>query len=562
MSPTKSSLPSKGTTFKFGLRLGAAIAGYFTGTGGWGKAFSWMGISQIGIGAYDGWRMNNQMKEQSTAARQQGVEVNSTASESALPILYGKNKVGLKIIDIRQKEVSTDNFKTLSVTGAICVASGGGNATAERGINAVEYVYFDEVLAIDGPIFPANDGTNNPNRTGMFVSQWWKGPLYTSWGLSYYLRYMMHNGSQTAVDFYLNNQYSAYDVPAGAWGTQTIGQGVAYATFWMYYATDAITDQPTAYPNALPNITMIADGNRVPNVTDLTSAQAYSINPAKCIYDFMTSKTYGMGIPGFDIDTASFETARAYCDESVTIVGASGTITTLGDRYTCNGTLNSGEAPLANLEKMLTSCNGRIVYENGKYSLKLRKVISAETFELDETNIVGDLNFRRAGIDETCNSINVEYVDHDQNFTPQTITWPYPDDANPYLVEDGGMLNEMSVELPFTNNEYMAILLAAQILLETRTDVTCILTAQREALKLTVGSVVKVTHSTPGWTEKLMWVEAIAINGDGTVQIALKEYAEATYTKPTFKTKVAKVANNLPGQYSTGSTELPSVGPL
>ena len=211
---------------------------------------------------------------------------------------------------------------------------------------------------------------------------------------------------------------------------------------------------------------------------------------------------------------------------------------------------------------MLTSCNGRIVYENGKYSLKLRKVISAETFELDETNIVGDLNFRRAGIDETCNSINVEYVDHDQNFTPQTITWPYPDDANPYLVEDGGMLNEMSVELPFTNNEYMAILLAAQILLETRTDVTCILTAQREALKLTVGSVVKVTHSTPGWTEKLMWVEAIAINGDGTVQIALKEYAEATYTKPTFKTKVAKVANNLPGQYSTGSTELPSVGPL
>jgi hypothetical protein len=521
-----------------------------------------MGISQIGIGAYDGWRMNNQMKEQSTAARQQGVEVNSTASESALPILYGKNKVGLKIIDIRQKEVSTDNFKTLSVTGAICVASGGGNATAERGINAVEYVYFDEVLAIDGPIFPANDGTNNPNRTGMFVSQWWKGPLYTSWGSSYYLRYMMHNGSQTAVDFYLNNQYSAYDVPAGAWGTQTIGQGVAYATFWMYYATDAITDQPTAYPNALPNITMIADGNRVPNVTDLTSAQAYSINPAKCIYDFMTSKTYGMGIPGFDIDTASFETARAYCDESVTIVGASGTITTLGDRYTCNGTLNSGEAPLANLEKMLTSCNGRIVYENGKYSLKLRKVISAETFELDETNIVGDLNFRRAGIDETCNSINVEYVDHDQNFTPQTITWPYPDDANPYLVEDGGMLNEMSVELPFTNNEYMAVLLAAQILLETRTDVTCILTAQREALKLTVGSVVKVTHSTPGWTEKLMWVEAIAINGDGTVQIALKEYAEATYTKPTFKTKVAKVANNLPGQYSTGSTELPSVGPL
>tara|TARA_R110002051_G_scaffold6586_3_gene31621 strand:+ start:645 stop:2219 length:1575 start_codon:yes stop_codon:yes gene_type:complete len=524
-----------------------------------------MSTSHIGIGAYDGWRMNNQMKEQSTAARQQGVEVNSTASESALPILYGKNKVGLKMIDIRQVDVS--GYATISVTGAICVASGGGNATAERGINAVEYVRFDEVTAIGTdsttPIFPPNDGTNNPNTTGMYNSQWWNASSST-WGTEFFLRYMMHNGSQTAVDYFLNNQHSADPTvtAGGAWGTQTIGQGVAYATFWMYYKTDAITGEPTAYPNALPNITMIADGNRVPNVTDLTSAQAYSINPAKCIYDFMTSKTYGMGIPGFDIDTASFETARAYCDESVTIVGASGTITTLGDRYTCNGTLNSGEAPLANLEKMLTSCNGRIVYENGKYSLKLRKDTSAETFELDETNIVGDLNFRRAGIDETCNSITVDYIDLDQNFTPQTITWPYPDDANPYLVADGGMLNEMSVELPFTNNEYMAVLLAAQILLETRTDITCILTAQREALKLTVGSVVKVTHSTPDWDEKEMWVEAIAINGDGTVQIALKEYADATYVKPTFKTKVAKVANNLPGQYSSGSTELPSEGPL
>ena len=557
MSP--SNLPSKGTAFKFGLRLGAAVAGYFHG-GGWGKALSYLTYSQVGIGTYEAWRMNNQMKEQSTAARQQGVEVNSTASESALPILYGKNKVGLKIIDIRQDDSDND---TIAVTGAICVASGGGNATAERGINAVEYVYFDEVLAISSPTFPANDSSNNPNTTGMFNSQWWNASSAT-WGVEFFLRYMMHNGSQTAVDYYLNQQFSANPTvtTGGAWGTQTIGQGVAYATFWMHYSTDAISGKPTSYPNALPNITMIADGNRVPNVTDLTSAQAYSINPAKCIYDYMTSKTYGMGIPGFDIDTASFETARAYCDESVTIVGASGTITTLGDRYTCNGILDSNESPLANLEKMLTSCNGRIVYENGKYSLKLRKDTSAETFELNETNIVGDLNFRRAGIDETCNSITVEYVDHDQNFTPQTITWPYPDDANPYLVADGGMLNEMSVELPFTNNEYMAILLAAQILLETRTDITCTLTAQREALKLTVGSVVKVTHTTPGWTEKEMWVEAIAINGDGTVQIALKEYADATYVKPTFKTKVAKIGNNLPGQYSSGSTQVPSAGPL
>tara|TARA_R110000737_G_scaffold20095_2_gene38384 strand:- start:469 stop:2127 length:1659 start_codon:yes stop_codon:yes gene_type:complete len=550
-----SKLPTKGGAFRLFIKGAALIAGAVRGDGGtWVKivnASKWFFVARSGVSAYDAWNQDSLGKEQGTASKQQGIQVNSTASESALPIVYGLAKVGLKIIDVRQ--VDAAEYKTMSVTGAYAIGSGGGNATAERGISGVGKVYFDETLAINGAEESANSGAGNPTKTNVVQTQFWNGSS-VAWGTAWFLRYMIHTGNQTAVDYYLNNQHSYYTTAGGAWGTQTIGQGIAYATFWVFYDTDA-------YPNGLPNITMEMSGNKVPNVTNLTLAQAYSTNPANCIYDFMTSKTYGMGIPGYDIDTASFEVARAFCDESVSFTLASGSGYTF-TRYRCDGILNSGESPMANIQKLLTCCNGRIVYENGMYTLKLRKVTSAETFQLDETNIVGDLSFRRAGIDDTCNSITVTYIDKLQNYQPQSLTWPYPGDANPYLVEDSGFLNELAVELPFTNHEYRAALMASQILLETRADMTCTLTAQREALKLTVGSVVKVSHSTPDWDEQLMWVEAVSLRGDGLVSLALKEYVAATYTPPIIQNLVAIVANNLPAQYSSGTGILPGEGPL
>ena len=549
--------PKASSVFKFGIKAGSIVAGILKGGGPAAvaqRAFTYFAMANSGVAAYDAWRQSKNLQEQSTTSRQQGTQINSTASESALPIIYGLVRTGLRVIDIRQKVIGSDADApyTISVTGAICVSAGGGNATAERGIQGVGYVYFDEDEAIDGASMTANNSSGNPTTTGMSNSRWWNGTSST-WGTNYFLRYMIHGGNQTAVDYYLNNQHSSTLTATGAWGTQTIGQGVAYATFWMFYNS-------TAYPNGLPNITMTVSGNRVPNVDDLTSAQAYSTNPARCIYDYMTSKTYGMGIPGREMDIASFQAADTYCDTTPTITLTTGSVTQ--KRYTCNGLLNSDESVLANLEKLLTSCNGRIVYENGLYSLKLRKVTSAETFELNETNIVGDWNFQRSGIDETPNSIKATYIDVNQNYQSQTITWPYPGDANPYLVEDGGLLNEMSVELPFTNDEYMAATICSEILKETRLDITCTLTAQREALKLTVGSVVKVTHSTPNWDEKLFWVESIAVRGDGLVSLALKEYADATYTIPTLKNRVTLVASNLPKQYADGSTEAPTTGPF
>jgi len=256
-----------------------------------------------------------------------------------------------------------------------------------------------------------------------------------------------------------------------------------------------------------------------------------------------------MGIPAAQIDEASFSAAAAYCDESVTITLSSGTVT-LDDRFTCNGFLMPDDGPLANLERLLSSCCGRIVMEGGKYKLLIRQAQSAETFELTRTNIVGDWSFARMGITETPNTLVSTYIDKDLDYTPQPITWPEPGASNAYLTADADYVVESRLELPFTEDLYMAEMITAQQFLEKRADMGCALVAQREALKLAVGDVVNVNHDTPNWTDQTMWVEAIGLRRDGLVQIALKEYDADAYVVPTMTVKPDIVTASLPGRYS------------
>jgi hypothetical protein len=476
--------------------------------------------------------------------KQVGIQANPTGTEVALPIIYGKAKVGMSVIDVRQ---GASDVNTLALVGAIAVAPEGGSTTAEQGIEAVTDVYFNELRSLEDPIFGVNiaqtSSTGNPTPfDNTVVKSPWNGNSSSgSFGTDFFLEYFLHDGDDSqVVDYALNDEFST------AWGATSIGKGVAYLVLWLYYS-EAI------YTNGVPNVTMEVKGNKVLDCQSLGSDAAYSTNPADCIRDFMTSTRYGMGIPVAQIDATSFAAAAVYCDaDDVTITIDGGDDVTLPARFTCNGFLMSDDGPISNLERLLSSCCGRIVREGGEYKLLIRKAQSAETFELDRTNIVGDWSFIRTGIDETPNTLVATYVDVDLNYSAQPVTWPEPDaDPNAYLVADHNYAVESRIELSFTENRYMAEMIASQQLLERRADFGCALVAQREALKLSVGDVVNVTHDTPSWTVEPFWVEAISLRRDGLVQLALKSYAVATYTVPTMTVKPDIVVASLPARYTT-----------
>jgi hypothetical protein len=528
----------------------AAIAGAVYLTGGlvtlWGTTAAWSSAAMLATvvaGAIEARGLKSQLDFLNDGVKDQqaGIQYNPTGTDVTLPIIYGKAKVGMSIVDTR---VAAD-ANVLVLVGAIAIAPEAGS-----GIHEVTNVYFNEDKALNGPIFGTNNSSNNPTPFDSDkVESPWNGNVSSgTFGTDFWLEYFIHDGADDqAVDYALNAEGG--DAFGGAWGTDAEGVGVAYIVLWLYFNEEI-------YTNGVPSVTMEVKGNKILNVQNLSATARYSENPADCIYDYMTSARYGMGIPAAQINTASFSAAAVYCDaDDVTITITGGDDVTLPARFTCNGFLMPDNGPLANLERLLSSCSGRLVMENGQYHLLIRQTQSAEAFELTRTNIVGEWAFLRTGVNETPNTLVATYIDKDLNYQPQNVMWPEAGATNSYLVADNAYGVEARLELPFTENHYMAEMIATQQLLERRANMGCALVAQREALKLGVGDVVNVTHDTPSWTDQTMWVEAIGLRRDGLVQIAMKEYDAAVYTVPTMTVKPALIDSLLPSRYSgSGAT--------
>jgi len=620
------------------------VASLVTGTqAGWWAWKTAMAVATIAGTAYSSWQTAKALKgstsPDSLAAKQPGILVNETGTEVSLPIVYGKARVGISRVDVRQGS----DANVLALVGVISLAPEGGSATAQQGIEEVTTVYFDGDAALSAPIFGTNDSaTNNPTPfSPAVIESPWNGNTAVgspSFGTDYWLEYFIHDGDDAqVVDRALSAEFGG--ASSASWGTYARGVGLSYIVLWLYFDADV-------FANGLPQVTMDLKGNKVASVLDSTADFRYSENPVDCALDFMTSTRYGMGIPtaqmdwgqtvlqanpittvsgstvitvahsaahnalvgdrvilskatavggitaarlnvqmtitgatatnftatlgganatsgatgggsAVRLDISSFGEAAYYCDEPVTITLTSGT-RALTNRFTANGWLDSADTPQTNLDRLLSACSGRIVREGGKYKLLIRKVQAASSFELDRSNIVGEWSFAKGGVDEVSNTQVVTFVDKDQNYQPVPLVFPRATTTNAFLAADFAYGVEQRIDLPFTEDAHMAQMINAATFNESRADMSCSLVAQREALRLSVGDVVNVTHSTPGWSDQPMWVEAVALRRDGLVQLLLKEYLAATYTVPTMAVKSELVPVVLPPRYTSASG--PTVG--
>lgn len=483
------------------IGVSTIIAGSVTGQV-WLTAIG-VNLTQSGISDMSRGRKN-------LASRQSGFARSVTSSDAPLPVIYGIAKLAPRVMDVRVDRNSTD-AKDLAWVGGICVASEDGS-----GIESVEKVWFNEDLAIDGPAFEAE-----PNVTGI------QAP-YTG-----ELTYGLHAGSDAQViDAQMDARFPEYAATAE-------GAGIAYIAL-------ILTLDDAVYPAGIPSVTMEVKGQKV--YDPRTPAWAWSDNPALCVLDYLTSARYGVGAAYSErdggsvseIDEASFEAAANYFDEQVSAPSGN------QNRFRCNGIISTGATHLSNLNQLLTSCRADLVYQSGKFRLVARKIESAETFELTEDNIIGDWDWGKAGAKETANRITVSYIDSVADYQVQEVVWPESDQTNNFLTNDNSWENLSALELPFTNDLYMAQQIGMVLLRESREDVTVALTAKEEALKLQVGEVVKVTHSTPAWTDKLFRVLAIGINPDATVRFVLREYDSNAYSLDTLNTKDTLVATDIP----------------
>ncbi len=347
--------------------------------------------------------------------KQEGQELNVTAPQVALPVVYGYAKVGQAGVDIR---LDGSDSKSLALVGAICVASEAGG-----GIEAIEKVWFDDVLAIDGATFEGEPRITN-------VQAPWTG-TYADGGT---VQYGAHAGTDAqVVDAELDTKFSD-------WGVTDEGVGIAYMALWLYY-------DPDRWPYGIPQVTYRVKGNLCFDVRD--SSTAWTDNPVLHIYDWMTSNKYGMRIPTVNMDSTSFIAAANYADELVTDPEG-GT----QKRFTGGGAYSTDSEPLAVLEQLKSGCRAQVVRIGGKYTIHIRQVQAAETFELVEDNIVGEFEFWRGGVGQVPNQIAAVYVDADRLYKADTVLWPAPGATNNFLTADNSHLNQHQIELPHTDQRY------------------------------------------------------------------------------------------------------------
>ncbi|KKL64533.1 hypothetical protein LCGC14_2164030, partial [marine sediment metagenome] len=303
------------------------------------------------------------------------------------------------------------------------------------------------------------------------------------------------------------------------WPSTAKGQGVAYVVLLMWY-------NQQIFGGGMPRINAVIRGQKV--FDPRTSTTAYSTNPALVIRDYLTAPVYGFEDDEITIDDVSFESGADYCDELVTPISGGAS----QKRFELTGWVDTNRSTRANLADLTTACRGTVLNIGGVWKLIIRKEQSATGLVITTDNTVeGSWKYVLPGSAVAGNRVVVGYVDPDRDYQVDSVQWPEPGDSNLYLTEDNSHLNELSIDLPFTDDRLRAQQIGMVLLRETRESIMVILTAKEELLQAEVGDVVVLTHPSPGWTDKEFWVVATNYRPEaGVMDLVLMEYEPSVYT--------------------------------
>jgi len=311
------------------------------------------------------------------------------------------------------------------------------------------------------------------------------------------------------------------------------GKGIAYiamkwklnedsAEVWDKYAPSdikAIVQGRKVYDPRLEFASVATYGQDVTNASYI----AYSTNPALCLVDYLINDDFGMGIAPSKIDWNAVVTAADGCDVSVDVPGGT------QKRFTCNGVLFGTDSNRANINKILSSMNGSLVYSNGKYIIRAG-IYEAPTESLNEDDLIGAIgiktSFERS---DRFNTIKGIFIDPAQNYKSSEFPKVQLADA---VTRDNGEVLEKEVQYPMTNSSYMAQRLSNKLIQLSDQQKVVSFPANLSALRITVGDRVQVSVEELSWSNKVFLCVGWTFSEEGGVNLTLREDSSTSYADP------------------------------
>lgn len=329
------------------------------------------------------------------------------------------------------------------------------------------------------------------------------------------------------------------------WTTNHRLRGIAYVAIKCIYNE---TTEKIWQRGAPSNIKAVVKGRKVYDprldstqvIDDTTSPLTYGIgahrtsdsstwewddNPALCVADYLINFK---GVSATKIDWPSFANAADDCDALVPVPPAASPENTQ-TRFTCNGVLSMGSTHKDNLDKLLSSFDGKLSYSMGKWRVRA-SVWEASSVSFTEDDFAGGLEIRGSSPKaERSNHIRGVFIDPSRDYSANEF--PMVSNST-YLTRDNGEEIFKDLELPMTNSTQMAQRIAFRLLEQDNNQIIAKGTLNKRGSKCQVGDVVDLTIDKLSWSAKTFRVVEWERNANGTYGVTMREDSSASYDDP------------------------------
>jgi len=302
--------------------------------------------------------------------------------------------------------------------------------------------------------------------------------------------------------------------------------------------------------NGEPSVQFLMKGRKVravelnTGVYSLSTSWVYSNNPVLVLLDYMTNAEFGRGLPVAKLDLESFYNAAAVCDTVVTSGRSIGGLVNGGPGtrdiplYECNITLDTEATIRENIERILETMGfAEMMWSpEGRYKLTLDypTSLAATNALIPSTHVFTDDNILRDEValswlsaSQRSNQATVNFMNEHEDFKEDSMTWPVFGSAtyNTYLTEDNQQPLRKNLQVAGITDPYHALARAEQEVRKSRQLFTVEFTADKQALSVEIGDLIKLTLSTSGLTDEIFKVNAMEVRADMSVKISAYSFS-------------------------------------
>ena len=438
---------------------------------------------------------------------------NTTSKATVAPrqVVYGKCRTGGVIV---YENTSADFADTEGENAYLHQFI----AFCQGEVENIETVYFDEVICAE------RDG----NGTLRYKNQYKKSQGSDTVGNHVLLTLKNGTDTQSAITGSSSAAVDTSGVIPSEWTSSHKLSGVCYLYAQMHH-------EPEVYEGKTPKISAVIKGKKLYDPTydalesdwregqqsghnkNDPSTWEWSDNPVLILLDYMMSEEYGLGEKLESFNAASAVQAYNYCDQLVNLHPSG-----QEKRFTCNGIVTADNSHRKNIENILSSMNGQLLYSNGQYHIKAYQFTSVSSQVVDESILINQFDVvTKASRRDLYNVVKGKFISDEHNY--QMTEYPqqksglkdanYPAIGNEYEYDDGETLAQ-EYDLPMTTSNTMAQRLAYLLLLRSRLQTTVKFETNMKGLLYTVGDNINITNEAIGYQNKKFNIINLTVSPD------------------------------------------------